>query len=141
MGVEPFLISSSILGILAQRLVRQLCAKCKIPDVVSAKHFSELLLHESLRDKIVGKSTVFKANPDGCLHCQNTGYSGRTAIHEFLAIDDKVRPLIMDRANSSTIRNSSTSLKSLRADGAQKVLLGITSIDEVMRVTQEDLIE
>ncbi len=141
MGVEPFLISSSVLGILAQRLVRQLCPECKVADVLSAAHFSELLFEEEHRENFVGKSTVYKASESGCYNCQHTGYSGRTAIHEFLPIDDKIRPLIMDRANASTIRNASQSLKSLRFDGAQKVLLGMTSVDEVLRVTQEDMAE
>lgn len=141
MGVEPFLISSSVLGVLAQRLVRRLCPKCKVPDVLSNAYFNELTFDEDLRDQLVGKSNIFKANPEGCPNCQNTGYSGRTAIHEFLPIDDKIRPLIMERANASTIRQSSNSLKSLRYDGAQKVLQGLTSVDEVLRVTQEDFAE
>lgn len=138
MGVEPFLISSSVLGVLAQRLVRQLCPKCKVPDTLSTTQCKELLLDEN-SENLIKNAKIFKANPDGCPHCQHTGYAGRTAIHEFLPIDDKVRPLIMERANANTIRSASSSLKSLRYDGAQKVLQGFTSVDEVMRVTQEDI--
>lgn len=136
MGVEPFLISSTLLAVMAQRLVRNLCSNCKIPGKISAVELVELGLSES---DLVG-STVFSANPDGCPICQHTGYKGRTGIHEMLMIDEGVRTKIMQRANSVEIRNSANSFVSLRADGAKKILLGITSIEEVLRVTQEDAV-
>ena len=73
--------------------------------------------------------------------CQATGYKGRSGIHELLLIDDAVRGKIMQRADSTQIRNTATGLMSLRADGAQKVLAGVTSVEEILRVTQEDVFE
>ncbi len=133
MGVEPFLISSSLLGILAQRLVRRLCPTCKSADNLTEVACSELGLP---LDK--AGTVVFKHHAGGCEACQGTGYSGRSAIHELLVIDDVVRPMIMERANASTIRSTALGNRSLRTDGAEKVLQGITSVEEVMRVTQED---
>ncbi len=134
MGVEPFLISSSVLGVLAQRLVRKLCPNCKLPKHLLASECRELGLDSSATEK-----TVYSHNPEGCATCQNTGYLGRSAIHELLVVDDKVRPLIMDRANASMIRQASLGQKSLRFDGANKILQGLTSVEEVMRVTQEEV--
>jgi general secretion pathway protein E len=133
MGVEPFLISSSLLGVLAQRLVRRLCPTCKEPASLSEVACAEL----GLSSDYAG-TQIFKHKPGGCEACQNTGYAGRSAIHELLVVDDVVRPLIMDRANASTIRNKALGKRSLRSDGAEKILQGLTSVEEVMRVTQED---
>ncbi|MCL4147913.1 UNVERIFIED_CONTAM: hypothetical protein GTU68_002684 [Idotea baltica] len=115
MGVEPFLISSSLEAVLAQRLVRKLCPGCKVPTQLLPR--------------------------TGCSECQHTGYLGRLGIHELLLIDDPVRERIMERANASKIRAAASSFTGLRADGAQKILQGLTSFDEVIRVTQEDVIE
>lgn len=141
MGVEPFLISSSVLGVLAQRLVRRLCPDCKIETTLSDFEYKELSLPPSQASEIVGKKIIYKVCPEGCLKCQSTGYAGRSAIHEILLIDEKVRPLIMDRANASTIRNKAMGINSLRSDGASKILQGLTSVEEVLRVTQEDIVE
>ncbi|MBL7663195.1 type II secretion system ATPase GspE [bacterium] len=137
MGVEPFLISSSLLAVMAQRLLRVLCHECKEPATLSRAELRELGLNET---ELIGKK-VFTANAKGCQHCQFTGYRGRTGIHEMLWIDDAVRNLIMQRANSKDIRLNARDLKSLRFDGAQKILAGITSLDEVLRVTQEDVVD
>lgn len=133
MGVEPFLISSSLLGVLAQRLVRRLCASCKEPTILSEVACTELGL-----DLEHVNTQIFKHHAGGCEVCQHTGYAGRSAIHELLVVDDLVRPLIMDRANASTIRSKALGKRSLRSDGAEKILQGLTSVEEVMRVTQED---
>lgn len=131
MGVEPFLISSSLLGVMAQRLVRRLCPTCKVPHTISESELAELGLKTP-------SEQIFKASDAGCKTCQFTGYKGRMGIHELLRIDDTIRSLIMQKADASTIRANSKSLKGLRADGARKVLLGMTSVEEVLRVTQED---
>ncbi|MCL4141116.1 UNVERIFIED_CONTAM: hypothetical protein GTU68_039564 [Idotea baltica] len=115
MGVEPFLISSSLNAIMAQRLVRTLCTACKV-------------------------RTTLLPREQGCAKCQGTGYLGRTGIHELLIIDDVVREKIMQRADASQIKAASTNFLSLRYDGAEKILEGVTSIEEVLRVTQEDII-
>lgn len=138
MGVEPFLISSSVLAIMAQRLVRTLCPDCKVPTILSPLEFRELGVSEHLTD---GEVTAFSASEDGCPACQNTGYRGRTGIHELLLIDDVVRTKIMERADASQIRAASKNFQTIRSDGALKVLRGVTSIEEVLRVTQEDSVD
>lgn len=137
MGVEPFLISSSLIAVLAQRLIRVLCPKCKVPAALSADVCRELGLDVH---RYSGEQ-VFQPAPGGCKVCQATGYKGRSGIHELLLIDDAVRGKIMQRADSTQIRNTATGLMSLRADGAQKVLAGVTSVEEILRVTQEDVFE
>ena len=86
----------------------------------------------------LGSRTVYSARAGGCKTCQFSGYKGRTGIHELLNIDDTVRKKIMQKADASRIRAAATQLETLRADGAGKVLAGITSFEEIIRVTQVD---
>lgn len=137
MGVEPFLISSSVLAIMAQRLVRRLCSHCKVPHQLSEAEIIELGLTPT---EMTGEQ-VFRASPDGCEECQQNGYRGRMGIHELLRIDDAVRNMIMQRADATQIRAAAHGLKSLRYDGALKILQGLTSVEEVLRVTQEDIVD
>ncbi|CAN5245713.1 type II secretion system ATPase GspE [soil metagenome] len=115
MGVEPFLLSSSLIGVLAQRLVRKLCPACKKIDAIGRYH------------------------PVGCPVCSNTGYKGRTGVYELMAVDDKVRGLIHNRAAESQIfvAAEANGLRSMREDGERLVAEGITSPEEVLRVTRE----
>jgi len=115
MGVEPFLLSSSLLGVLAQRLVRKLCVHCKKVDARGRYH------------------------PVGCAECTHTGYKGRTGVYELMVADDKVRSLIHSRAAESQIFVAAEAggLRSMREDGERLVAEGITSPEEVMRVTRE----
>ena len=136
MGVEPFLISSSLLIVVAQRLVRKLCPKCKVSYKLNEEQLRELTLPESQW----GNRISYRASDHGCPACQLTGYKGRTIISEILLIDDPVRAQIMKRADASTIRATASGLQSLRRDGAEKVMAGETSFEEVIRVTHEDLI-
>jgi general secretion pathway protein E len=133
MGVEPFLISSSLLASMAQRLVRRLCT-CKEPHPLREEECKELGLPKST----IG-TAVFKAKDGGCPQCQFTGYRGRCGIHELLLVDEAVREKIMARADSGQIRTVAPNLRSLRQDGSNKILAGITSVEEVLRVTQEDI--
>ncbi len=130
MGIEPFLISSSLLGVLAQRLVRTLCEDCKQPfeaDKEQKKLFSKNE-SESL--------TLYKAC--GCEMCNFKGYRGRTGIHELLVIDDDVQELIHSEAGEQAIeKHVRGSTPSIREDGLSKVLEGKTTLEEVMRVTKE----
>jgi general secretion pathway protein E len=131
MGIEPFLVSSSVIGVMAQRLVRRLCPDCREPGQVDAKARAELGLDLG--------SPVFRAGP-GCASCKDTGYQGRTGIHELLVLDDELRQLVMDRADSAALRRLATSRGTplLREDGAAKIKAGITSVEEVLRVTREE---
>jgi len=135
MGIEPFLISSSVLAILAQRLVRVLCKDCRVltqPD-------RELLKAMGAED-FMKNSTFY--NPTGCPKCLNTGYIGRTGIYELLVVDDEIRQMINRRADSNEIKHIARNkgMLTLREDAIRKASQGITSMAEVFRVTQEDII-
>ncbi len=130
MGIEPFLISSSLLGVLAQRLVRTLCKECKTPyqaDDEQKKLFS-LLPSDDL--------VLYK--PTGCEHCNGKGYRGRTGIHELLVVNEKVQELIHKEAGEQEIEKEvRKSTRGIQQDGLLKVQQGITTLEEVMRVTRE----
>ncbi len=136
MGVEPFLVSSSLLGVLAQRLVRRLCPQCKEVHDPSDEEIKEL----GLTAQEVSSRNVYSPGTSDCPKCQNTRYVGRTGIHELLVVDDNVRPLILKQLDSNSIRNEASrhGFEPLRHDGAMKVLAGITSVEEVLMVTHED---
>jgi general secretion pathway protein E len=128
MGVEPFLLSSSLVGMLAQRLVRVLCPDCK---TFRAATSSEL---QFLR---VGHARVYE--PVGCDQCQHTGYRGRTGIYELITIDDTMRQLIHDRASEQEMAGyARRRAPGIREDGREKILSGVTTVQEVLRVTLED---
>ncbi|RJX72442.1 type II secretion system protein GspE [Vibrio sinensis] len=130
MGIEPFLISSSLLGVLAQRLVRTLCSSCKVPYAADKEQKKLFNLQES--DSL----TLYK--PHGCEHCNQKGYRGRTGIHELLIVDESVQELIHSEAGEQTIEKAIRGkTPSIRQDGLKKVLRGVTSLEEVMRVTKE----
>lgn len=136
MGVEPYLVASSLRAVLAQRLVRILCNDCKIPYRASPELLKELELDSYIgNDK---ETIVYRAS--GCKKCMNTGYWGRTGIYELLIVDEDIRNLIKKGVDSSTIRREAISkgMVGLRKDGGRKVLEGITSAEEVFRVTQEE---
>lgn len=134
MGIEPFLLASSLLGVLAQRLVRRLCVDCRSPR--EASESERLWLGKGLVFSRDEKVTLWQAN--GCPECNQSGYRGRTGIHELFLVDESVRRLIHDGMGEqdleSAIRQHSPSIQQ---DGARKVLAGITSLEEVMRVTRE----
>ena len=133
MGIEPFLLSSSLLAVLSQRLVRTLCSDCKTPHSPSAQECEILGL------KSADASSHSVHSPKGCAACNQTGYRGRTGIHELLVVDEGIRELIHnghgEQAIEKYIRQTTPSI---RDDGCSKVLLGFTSLEEVLRVTRED---
>ncbi|HUT54149.1 MAG TPA: type II secretion system ATPase GspE [bacterium] len=133
MGIEPFLISSSLLAIIAQRLIRTLCETCKVPDQPDLKTF-ELL---EIKDH---NHAFFK--PQGCPACLQTGFTGRSAVYEMLTIDDVIREMINRNADSNAIKKVARQrgMRSLREDAARKAMNGRTSLSEVVRVTQEDIL-
>ena len=133
MGVEPFLISSSVIAVVAQRLARVLCSSCK-----------ECYLPESIALSRIGltvdqtkKSNICKAK--GCKECLNTGYKGRIGLFEIMVLRDKLKNLILKTFDSNLIKSAAlkTGMVSLRHDGVLKVLSGMTTIEEVLRVTQQ----
>ncbi len=130
MGIEPFLLSSSLLGVLSQRLVRTLCDECKTQHPINEQ---EAALLNGAR---VG-TVIFK--PVGCVACNHTGYKGRTGIHEMLLVDETIRNLIHDGKGEQAIEKYVRQTNpSIRADGRDKILAGITSLEEVLRVTREE---
>ncbi|KFZ36619.1 general secretion pathway protein GspE [Shewanella mangrovi] len=131
MGVEPFLVSSSLLGVLAQRLVRTLCDDCKTAHEPS-KQERELLGVDKKDDVKIYRAV-------GCKKCGHNGYRGRTGIHELLLVDEKVRELIHSGKGELAIEKYIRGVApSIRHDGMQKVLAGITTLEEVLRVTREE---
>ena len=128
MGVQPFLISSSLVGVLAQRLVRTLCNACK--QRTNLSDFEKVVLDvEELPDS----ATVFK--PVGCPKCHGTGYSGRTVVSELLLINDEIRALIIQKVDAATIKKAAVraGMRTLRGDALDKIFEGITSVDEILR--------
>ena len=129
MGVEPFLIASSLVGVLAQRLVRRLCPECKQP------HEPELAEMELLGITSLEDVTLFR--PKGCVSCEQRGYRGRLGIYELVLINEGMRRLIHDEASEDDLTNMAReSSTSLMHNGIQRVLAGQTTLDEVYRVTQ-----
>src|SRR5579862_198318 len=133
MGIEPFLVSSSILAVLAQRLVRRLCQECRSPYTPSTTELQRIGISAA---GFAGK--IYKNA--GCRACRNTGYRGRLAIQELMVMDDDIRTLVMQNGDAATIRRScqAKGMKLLRQDGAERVLAGETTIPELLRVTQEE---
>ena len=131
MGIEPFLLSTSLLAVLAQRLVRTLCPHCRQPHQLTEQE--KLLLGIPAQEN----PTIYR--PKGCAECNHSGYRGRTGIHELLLVDETVREAIHAEAGELSIeRMIRAHTPSIRSDGLDKVLAGITSLEEVLRVTRED---
>ena len=129
MGVENYLISSALLGILAQRLVRVICRTCIEPIEVAPALIAEI--------DNPGQDSIKAFNGKGCKECNHTGFRGRAGIYELLVVDETVRQLILTKATSQTIRESARKkgMTTLREDGWKKVAKGITTVEEVLRVT------
>ncbi len=135
MGIEPFLVSSSILAVLAQRLVRRLCPDCRAPYTPTTTEMQRIGINAA---GFAGK--IYKGA--GCKACRNTGYRGRLAIQELMVIEDDIRTLVMQNADAASIRRTcqAKGMKLLRQDGAERVFAGETTIEELLRVTQEDML-
>lgn len=133
MGIEPFLVTSSVIGILAQRLMRNICNECKnvyTPD-------EESLQNIGITPEMYGGKKMYRGK--GCQDCLNTGYRGRTGIFELMILNDSIKNLILKTSDSSSIKHKAVEheMITLRQDGALKVLNGITTIEEVLRITQK----
>ena len=166
MGIESFNITSSLLAILAQRLVRVLCPHCKEPytplenDLVRLGLDRARISQRIARPASLYAKSAFGGSPaarvataiaagypatlyraKGCQHCQNTGFQGRTGIYELLLVTDAVRSLVIKHADSPTIRRCAVDegMDTLRDDGARKVLEGLTTIEEVLAATQDEV--
>ena len=134
MGIEPFLVASSVEAVLAQRLVRTICPHCKVEQKVEPDYLRKIGFPE---EEI--ETTKFWRGA-GCEECRELGYQGRMGIYELLILNEAIRPLILQRAAASTIaqRAMETGMRTLRFDGWTKVRAGLTTIEEVLRVTQTE---
>jgi general secretion pathway protein E len=162
MEIEPFLVRSSVIGILAQRLVRLLCPSCKVAYKPTDYELQQLGLDaerfawkekrqvsaryspQGQRYEYVGeglKNPVFY-KPGGCDACMKKGFIGRRGIYELMIVDDAVGPLILKSSDAQTIKRAAIAqgMDTLRDDGARKVLMGLTTVEEVLAATQEDMI-
>jgi len=137
LGVEPYLVSSSLIAIIAQRLVRKVCPECRKVAEPSPHELRELGIGLSSSPANGGKFFVGQ----GCERCFQTGYRGRTGIYEMMLIDEEIQNTIYKRETAGTIKKMAldAGMQTLRMDGARKVLAGITTVSEVLRVTQADV--
>ena len=145
MGVEPFLLASSLIGVGAQRLVRRLCTECRKPVTPDATQLRAMGIKPTggtreIRSSASGRQavgTIYAAQ--GCAACMHSGYRGRTGIYELLRVDDDLGPLIHDRVSEQQLRDHvvGRGMRSLREDGMRWVAQGVTSLEEVVRVTRE----
>ena len=133
MGIEPFLTASSLVGVIAQRLVRVLCPLCRKSYEISRQELLQNIPDFPL-DEDEDLITLYKSS--GCLSCNNTGFKGRTGVFEFLKVTDNMQKLILNRASTNEIRDLAIKegMDTLRADGLKKVKSGITSLEELLRV-------
>ncbi len=133
MGVEPFLLSPSLIGIVAQRLVRTICSNCREEYKPAKNEIAAIGLNPSMEGLVFSKGT-------GCEKCKGTGYKGRTGIHEILLVDNTIRELITNRASLGMIREEAAKkgFKDMRFDGIRKVISGVTTVEELLRVTRNN---
>ncbi|MBN2452963.1 MAG: type II/IV secretion system protein [Candidatus Omnitrophica bacterium] len=134
MGVEPFLVTSTVECFIAQRLVRVICPECKHPVKIK----QEVLREIGMTQAAMSNASAYEGK--GCEACKNTGYRGRTAIYEMLVMHEPIRELVLRHASADEIRKKAVALgmKTLRQDGLRKVLEGITTLSEVMRVAESE---
>jgi general secretion pathway protein E len=134
MGIESYLIASTVKGVLAQRLVRRLCEHCKTPMEIR-EQWRQKLSAEKLNPK-----TERLSSPRGCQHCKGLGYLGRSTIAELLIMDEKIQRLICEHAPDKIVEESARAngMLSLYQSGMRKAWRGETSVEEVMRVTQAE---
>ncbi|MEJ2680836.1 MAG: type II secretion system ATPase GspE [Gammaproteobacteria bacterium] len=139
MGIEPFLLSTSLLGVLAQRLVRVLCAECRAPYAPSQGERSILDSAASGMMSGITLDELVLYRATGCKACNGSGYRGRTGIYELIVIDETIRNMIHDNSGELAIeRYARTRSSGVRHDGVRKALEGVTTLEEVLRVTRED---
>jgi general secretion pathway protein E len=134
MGLEPFLVTSSVIGILAQRLVRQICPDCKEPYTPDEESLQSI----GITPEMAAGKQVYRGT--GCSTCIQTGYKGRTGIFELMLMDDRIKNLILKTSDANAIKRMAVregGMITLRQDGAKRVLDGTTTIEEVFRVTQQ----
>jgi len=144
MGIEPFLIASTVTIVIAQRLVRKTCEKCRASYVLTGEEWDLIEEEPSIKKFFESRGFTSKSRPrgykgSGCMVCADTGYSGRLGIFEVLEMNDEIKQLILKRATSDQVMSASKKggMTSMLEDGLEKVLLGLTTLEEVLRATKE----
>ena len=153
--MQPFLVASSLMALLAQRLVRRLCKECRelykpeAEDLVSigidpkafAAGKAKRVVFKGDEAWMPPPGMLYRAKDGGCPACLGAGYKGRTAIYELLPIDEKIRQLTIKNADAQTVKSygQQAGMRTLREDGAQKVLAGMTTSAEVLMITTQDV--
>jgi type IV pilus assembly protein PilB len=134
MGIEPFLVTASLQLIAAQRLVRKICVNCKEPIEISPQVLKDL----GMKEEEAENATVYHGT--GCMKCSKTGYRGRIALYEVLPLSEEIKEFVLNGASTTEIKREAIRLgmKSMRQTGLTKLLEGVTSIDELVRVTSAD---
>jgi general secretion pathway protein E/type IV pilus assembly protein PilB len=134
MGVKPFLVASAVRAIMAQRLIRKVCSKCRVPYTPTDYEMEVL----KLKPDEMKTATMVRGN--GCNECSRTGYRGRMGIYEIFSLDDEIRRLIYEKVPSNVIRARARELgmRTLREDGVRKIMAGITTPEEVISITSGD---
>jgi type IV pilus assembly protein PilB len=134
MGIEPFLITSSVILILAQRLIRKICSECR----EQIKVHPQLLIDLGVSPDEAKNFNVFKGK--GCTICSGTGYKGRVGLYEVMTMKEEVKELVLSRSSTSEIKKEAIrmGMKTLRQSGIHKVKEGLTTIEEVLRATMDD---
>jgi len=136
MGIEPFLVSSSVIAVMAQRLVRVICSQCKEEYEVDPASLGDL----GIKPEMTESRRVYRGR--GCDACSDRGYVGRTAIYEILPITKRIQELVLANVDSNVIKRAALEegMHTLRMDGARKVLAGTTTVEEVLSITREDIV-
>ena len=133
MGIEPFLVTSTIIGVLAQRLVRRICPECKISYEPHPEQLRELRINAQSFRKM-GKKFC---RGEGCVKCRNTGYRGRIGIHELLVMSEEIKKTILENSDDASIKKQclKENMITLRRDGVNKILYGLTTVEEILSIT------
>jgi Tfp pilus assembly ATPase PilU len=133
-GLEPYLVASSVEAFVAQRLIRVICPECKYEDIEAPKELKRMIA----RDLSIPAEDVRIFRGKGCAHCNHTGYFGRTAIYEIIQVDDAIKELILQKAAAGKIKKAAVrrGMRTLAQDGWQKTVAGVTTPEEVFRVTE-----
>lgn len=140
MGIEPFLVASSVNIIIAQRLIRKICTKCRESYEITKDELVKMNLSENLIGKIFKKEKKIRVfHGRGCKSCVNTGFSGRIGIFEVLEMKDNVQKMVMEKANANQIQDQAikNGMTTMLEDGIKKALVGMTTIEEIIRATKE----
>jgi len=130
-GIEPFLISAAVNAVLAQRLIRKICENCKTPVTSIPDNTAAFLERQGLAGKEIFQGA-------GCELCRHTGHKGRLGIYEILELDDEIRDIVTSNPKLTDLRAAARAggMRDLRADGLNKVIAGLTTVEEIMRVTE-----